>query len=113
MICLPGWPTARQYARVSLAAVSIASEPPPGVKNTFASGDRHERGDPLRERLGRLAGEHLERLIARQLAHLRGGCVGELGPPVTDVAVPEAARWRPGRSGRRRRRPLRPRRGRS
>ena len=34
--CLSGWPAARQYARLSFAAVSIASEPPPGVKKIFA-----------------------------------------------------------------------------
>ena len=37
-ICLPGSPTARQYARASLAAVSTASEPPPGVRKTLAPG---------------------------------------------------------------------------
>src|SRR5438128_1475524 len=36
MIRLSGFPTAVQYARVSLAAVSIAS-PPPDVKKTLAS----------------------------------------------------------------------------
>ena len=34
--CLPGWPAARQYARASFAAVSMASDPPPGVKKTLA-----------------------------------------------------------------------------
>ena len=71
--------------------MSIASEPPPDVRNTFAP-SIPERS-PRRSRAPRReVGEVLEHVPGGELAHLLRGGVRDLGSPVSHVAVPEAAR---------------------
>ena len=53
--------------------------------------ERHEPRDPRGQLLGLRRREAVVGLVRGELAHLRGGGVGELGPAVADVAVPERA----------------------
>src|SRR5215208_1661702 len=64
-----GRPETCQYARASFPAVSIASEPPPAVKNTFAS----SRG-------------------ARAATRCASSSAGGFGASVADVAEPQCRR---------------------
>ena len=63
--------------------------PPPEVKKTFAPSSGTSSATRVGQRLRRRRGEAVVGLVRRELAHLRGGCLGELAAAVADVAVPE------------------------
>ena len=89
MIRLLAWPWSCQWRRASLAAVSMASEPPL-TQNTLASSMAPYRGDAIGEQQRLVVGDAPERVVGLQPPHLGGGGVGQARATVADVGVPQA-----------------------